>query len=175
MKGTITRCLAMMVKSKRGSEAWRAIVAGANPGDDLPMLELVSSDVDDGLVERLLAETCREMRMTQQEAYDAFGEYWCCEYAPQVYRSVMNRFKSAEEMILALDHVHVAVTASMERAHPPRFDYRRKDAKTLVVDYKSSRKMLGLYVGLVRGVGKYFRQPLKVVVVGSNQVEITFS
>jgi hypothetical protein len=174
MKGTITRCLAGLVRSKAGDQAWRDIVRAADAGDAEYLLELAGSDVDDALVVRLLHAAKTRLGLEEQATYDAFGEYWCCSYAPTVYAAVYGRFTSARDMILGLDRVHVDVTASMARARPPRFEYAWRDDKTLIVFYKSHRRLAPLYVGLVRGVGKYFKEDLRVTLEASNRVRIDF-
>jgi hypothetical protein len=86
----------------------------------------------------------------------------------------MRRFKSARELLLGLDHVHVEVTAMMTNARPPRFDYRWASDRVLIVTYKSHRDLLPLYMGLAWGVGKYFKEPLDVSRTGPDLVRIEF-
>jgi hypothetical protein len=175
MKGTITRCLAMLVRSKASEATWKAIVKDSDCGDSAALLELATADVNDAVVGRLLANTCKHMKLTPEQAYDAYGEYWCCEYAPKLYGATVRRFKGAREMILGLDEVHVEVTATMDKARPPRFEYEWKNDKTLVVKYKSPRQMVDLYVGLVRGVGKHFKEKLSARKISPDKVEIVFA
>jgi hypothetical protein len=78
-------------------------------------------------------------------------------------------------MILGLDGVHVEMTRSISNARPPRFVYKWRDDKTLHVEYKSHRNLIEVYAGLARGVGKYFKEPLKVRVLGPQSVEIEFA
>jgi hypothetical protein len=172
MKGTITKCLAQLVRSRGGEAAWRSIVSDANGGAEL--LEFISADVDDAVVVRLLTSTCKILRLDEEALFDAFGEYWCCTYAPDVYPSMMSRFKNARAMIVGMDAVHVAVTSTMANARPPRFAYSWKDAKTLLVRYTSSRNMVNLYVGLVRGVGIHYQESLRVTKLSETDVEIVF-
>jgi hypothetical protein len=67
------------------------------------------------------------------------------------------------------------MTQTMKDARPPRFDYLWIDDHTLEVTYKSHRHLLGVYMGLARGVGKRFGEPLKVFAVDSDRVRIEFS
>jgi hypothetical protein len=174
MKGTITRCLAALVRKRGGPNAWDDVVRAAAAGEAEFMLELAGADVEDDLVLRLFKHSAERLRMTDQQIFDAFGEHWCVDYAPKVYASIVGRFQSAREMILGLDRVHVVVTATMARARPPRFEYAWSDERTLLVTYKSKRSLVGLYMGLARGVGKLFNERLVVSPDGTNRVRIVF-
>ncbi len=63
----------------------------------------------------------------------------------------------------------------MENAHPPRFEYDWKDDKTLILKYKSQRGLIDILVGLIKGVGKYYKEDLKVSKISSDKVQIVFS
>jgi hypothetical protein len=62
----------------------------------------------------------------------------------------------------------------MKNAHPPRFDYTWKNEKTLIMHYKSQRGLIDFAVGLIKGVGKFYHENLRVAKVGSDQIEIVF-
>src|SRR5262245_27130860 len=149
MKGTITKCLAELVENRFGREKWDAIVRDAKIDAQTAVdLTLPASDVDDAAAGRLLESTGRVLGIPFQQAADAFGEYWCCTYAPRVYKVPVEKWKDARHAILSLDEVHVRVTATMKNARPPRFEYHWLDKDTLEVTYKSHRKLLAVYVGL---------------------------
>lgn len=175
MKGTITTCLAEMVEKKHGSAAWAQIVeeAEVDPKTARHLL-LPVSDIDDAVVGRLLSATCSVLGVTLEQAADAFGEYWCCTYAPKVYKPVVDKLKSARQAILALDGIHVRMTSMMENASPPRFDYAEIDERTVEVTYKSKRNLLPIYVGLAKGLGKYFRETVAVTVIDRDRVRLEF-
>jgi hypothetical protein len=173
MKGTITRCLGELVQSKWGDDAWRQILAKAGVVDPITLM-MPSADIDDKIAMDLLDATSAVLGVTPAQAADAFGEYWCCVYAPKVYKSIVGRFKTAREMILGLDAVHVEMTRSIPNARPPRFSYTWRDSRTLVVKYSSHRNLVHVYAGLARGVGKFYNEPLTVRTTGQT-VEIQFT
>jgi hypothetical protein len=175
MKGTITRCLAELVQERWGRDAWSNILkdAGVSPTDKTIVMPI--SDVDDRVALALLQSTSKVLKVSSQEAADAFGAYWCCTYAPKLYKTVLQRFSNAREMILGMDRVHVDLTATMPNARPPRFDYEWKSDKTLFVTYKSHRNLVEVYIGLARGVGQYFKEPLTVTQAGAHTVRIDFA
>ncbi len=174
MKGTITACLIELIGKKFGKDKWAAIVEDAKLGEHAAEFRMSPVDIPDEQVSKLLASTCKVLGMTAEQVADAFGEYWCCHYAPRVYALVYTRFKSAREMILGMDKVHVETTVSIPDAHPPRFAYTWENPSTLIVEYKSRRNLIDLYVGLARGVGKYFREDLTVTKLSPVKVKIVF-
>ncbi len=174
MKATITNCLAEMVETKFGKDKWAEIVRQAGMQAQSAALRQSSMDVPDDQVGKLLKTTCVVLGVTPEQAYDAFGEYWCCQYAPKVYWAILRRFKNAREMLLGMDAVHVDMTATIPNAQPPRFDYTWENDRVLLVDYKSKRGMLDVYIGVARGVGKYFNERLEVRKVSSTRARIEF-
>ena len=174
MKGTITKCLSEWVTAKFGADRWNEILLKGNAAEQSLILTMAVADIDDAVAVSLFGATGRVLGISGQAVADGFGEYWCCEYAPALYASIMRRFSTAREMLVGLDHVHVQVTAMMTNARPPRFDYKWENPRVLIVTYKSHRDLLPLYLGLARGVGKYFNEPLDVRTVGANLVRIEF-
>jgi hypothetical protein len=175
MKGTITKCLGDWVTAKYGKERWRDILTQANAGEKSMSITMAVADVDDKLAVALFAATGKVLGLDENQVADGFGEYWCCSYAPALYGAIIKRFHSAREMILGMDHVHVQMTRTIEQARPPRFDYRWETEKILFVTYKSQRNLVHLYIGLARGVGKYFNEHLTVSRVGPQLVRIEFA
>ncbi|MBI5478743.1 MAG: heme NO-binding domain-containing protein [Deltaproteobacteria bacterium] len=172
MKGTIIRCLDELVTSRFGGDKWKEILRETG----LPPFKLYIplQDVDDDEALRLIQSTCKVLGLSLQQAADAFGEYWMTVYAPKVYKSFLEKAKSARDFLLAMDQLHTTVTSTMANARPPHFDYEWTDPKTLHMIYKSHRNLLPLLAGLARGVGKYYGQDLEVSIVPPNRVRIVF-
>jgi len=173
MKGVIADCLSKLVNSKFGSAKWHEILSMT--GMDEQTVFLPSADVDDSSLMKLLSNTCSVLNLSLNDAADAFGMYWMNEYAPVIYSIYFKWFTSAKEFIMGMDSIHDATTKSIPNAHPPRFEFNQKDERTLLVTYKSSRSMIDFYIGLVKGVGHYFKTPLSVEKISSNQVQIRFN
>ncbi len=174
MKATITVCLAELVENKFGKDKWAAILDDAGLAAHASSYRMATYDIPDEQVGKLIASTCKVLHVTAQQAADAFGEHWCCTYAPRVYVTIFRRFKSARELILGMDKVHVDMTATIANAHPPRFNYVWDNPNTLLVEYKSKRNMIDIYTGLVRGVGLHFKEKLTVTKISPTQVRIVF-
>jgi len=49
-----------------------------------------------------------------------------------------------------------------------------KNEKALIMKYKSQRGLIDFMIGLIKGVGKFYREDLGVTKLGNDQVEIVF-
>jgi hypothetical protein len=171
MKGVIVDCLRGLVENKFGKEKWKeALELAGFPPKFIP---LSNQDIPDEDVLKLVNAVCKVLNITLTQAADAFGDYWVNEYAVRIYR-IYYKPKTAKEFLLNMDKVHQQVTKTMKNASPPRFDYEWKDDKTLIMTYKSKRGLIDFLVGLIKGVGKYYKENLRVMKLGSNKVQIKF-
>lgn len=172
MKGTIIKCLQGLVVSRFGKENWHQIceLAGFDKRDEIPVI----LDVDDAVALELFANTCSVLDLSFEETADAFGDYWSNDYAPKLYASIYARFKNARDFILAMDQVHQVLTRTIENARPPRFEYEEVGDDTLIVTYKSQRNLVDVFIGLARGLGRYFGETLRVTKLAEDRVEIVF-
>jgi hypothetical protein len=172
MKGTIVVALGEMVQQKFGKDFWREILksVGLHP----TMTVLATEDIADETVINVIKEICKRANLTMEQAADAFGEYWVNVYAPRVYQIYYLDCKSARDFITKMDDIHVASTKNIPGSKPPRFDFKWEDDNTLIMSYKSHRGLIDLMVGLIKGVGKYYKEDLRVHKISDNKVKIIF-
>ncbi|HEX4353319.1 MAG TPA: heme NO-binding domain-containing protein [Polyangiales bacterium] len=170
MKGTIVKCLEELVKTKHGDDRWQAILikTGLPPFTFFSAAEIVP----DEQVVQMLEATASVLAISLDEAMDAFGDHWSTTYAPGIYAAYFKKAKSAKELLLNLDHIHVAMTKTAG-ASPPRFTYEWRGDDHLVMHYRSPRGLVALMPGLIRGVGRYYREAITVTLIG-NEVHVTF-
>lgn len=172
MKGIIPICLKDMIMEKYGSEKWEECLK--NLGADADISFLATSDVHDGQVMKLIDAACKALGISVQQAADAFGEYWVCIFSQKIYSSYYRMYKNAREFLLAMDKVHFDTTKTIENSSPPRFDYEWKNNRTLIMTYNSKRNLIDFAVGLVKGVGKHYRERIEVSKVRDNKIQIVF-
>jgi heme-NO-binding protein len=103
---------------------------------------------------------------------EAFGDFWSTTYAPSIYGAYFKKAKGAKDLLLNLDHIHVVMTKTAG-ASPPRFRYEWRGERHLIMHYDSPRGLVALMPGLIRGVGRYFRENLTVS-VKANEVHVVF-
>ena len=82
--------------------------------------------------------------------------------------------KTAKDFLLNMDKIHEATTRTVPDARPPKFQYKWKDDKTLIMIYNSQRNLMPFLLGLIKGVGKYYNTNLQVNQLSSKEVEIKF-
>lgn len=172
MKGVIALCLKEMVCKNFGQDKWDSACHGAGMKGNELILPL--SDVDDKAVLTLVNEVCGVLGINLQQAADAFGDYWVNVYSQKMYKSYFKN-KTAREFLLDMDKVHIMVTKEMKNAHPPRFTFEWEDPNTLKMNYLSERGLVDFLVGLVKGVGKYYNEPLVVNKVSDSAVRVKFN
>ena len=172
MKGSIINCLSDLVKDNFGEHKWKEIVqlTGENPKTAI----IATSDIDDKTAFKLIENTCKVLNLTKQQACDAFGDYWVNTYAPKIYSMYYTKFKNAKQFIMGMDKVHETVTKNMLNARPPRFTFEEVDENTVIVSYISTRNMIDFYIGLVKGVGKYFNTPISIKKISEEKVKLVF-
>jgi len=171
MKGTIAVCMKEMAQHRFGLAVWKQALARA--GFPESRLFVTSEDLPDAKIIDLFNALAEIAGRPVAAVMEAFGEHWSSDYAPRVYRAYYRTAKSARELLLNLDHVHVVMTRSSEGGSPPRFRYETISDKLLIMHYESNRGLVDLMPGLIRGVGKYFNENLTVTVKG-NAVHIRF-
>ena len=170
MKGTIVKCLEELVRKNYGDDSWKAILADAGQGNKM---FLASMDVPDSDAVMLLGSTSKILKISQEQAFEAFGNYWSTVYAPSLYPIYFQKAKGAREFLLGMHSVHETVTRTVKNATPPHFTYDDSDPKKLVMTYSSPRGLVALMPGLVRGVGAYYKERVDVRTVG-NSLHISF-
>jgi hypothetical protein len=171
MKGTVVICMRELVVANFGAPAWQRVLETA--GVDPATLFMPLSDVDDAVVFRLVESVCKVGGLTMQQALEAYGDFWVNTYTRRIY----TRFfacSSAREFILKLADVHTTMTKEMPEARPPRFTYDWSDETRLRVHYASTRGLVDLVVGGLKGIGRYFGEALEVTKLSPTTVEVRF-
>ena len=172
MKGVILACLSQLVSENFGDQKREEIMNAC--GLDARKKFIATEDVPEDVAMKMLWTTCEVLGISLEQAAEAFGDYWVNVYAPNIYRVYYRNVDSARDFLLKMDDVHVKTTKSMENAMPPRFEYEWEDDNTLVMTYKSSRNLIDICIGLVKGVGKHFGEDLKVTKLSNDKLRIVF-
>lgn len=172
MKGTVAVCLKETIHKKGGARTWNEVLAGAGIAPDT--IFTMAEDVPDESIVALMESSARVMGWTLQQTFDEFAEYWMLEYGPRVYVAFFDGKKSAREFLETMDNVHIVVTNTMPNARPPRFRYEYVGERTMIMHYSSHRGMIDVMTAFIRGVGKYYKEDLKITKLGSDRVQIDF-
>lgn len=172
MKGVIAQCLAELVKEKFGESNWEDALEKS--GLDRKTSFLATQDINDGDVLKVIDSTCKVLNISLTQAAEAFGDYWVNKFAPRIYSAYYSNASSSKEFLLKMDSVHSMATRTIPNAHPPRFEYIEQDDGSLIMVYKSQRGLIDFFIGLLKGVGKYFNENLEITKLDNERVKITF-
>jgi len=172
MKGTIVKCVQELVIEKFGAEKWAECLRASGVQDTRTFT--TNEDIPDKDFPAIFKAVALTTRMNATHLMDEFGEHWSTVYAPREYSFYFNQAKSTREMLLKLDQIHIMSTRTVPSAHPPHFRYEWQGENHLVMHYESARGMAAFMPGLIRGLGKHFKDnPL--VTLDGNAVHIELS
>jgi hypothetical protein len=171
MKGTIVKCLEDMTTKRFGGAKWKESLTKAGMKADRSFRTL--EDIPDTDVMGLFKGIAGATSLPLEQVMEAFGEHWSSIYAPTLYGAYFAKAKTTRELLLELDKIHEIVTRTMKLARPPRFHYEWRGDKHLIMRYESTRGLVALMPGLIRGLGKYYKENLQVSLTG-NEVHVNF-
>ncbi|MFH1459760.1 MAG: heme NO-binding domain-containing protein [Candidatus Omnitrophota bacterium] len=173
MKGVFIKCLSDLIHEKYSKNQWEEILIKCGINSETNFI--VTQDIKD--IEALgIIEVAREvLKLSAEELAELFAQYWINVFAPTMYSIYFQKARNAREFLLKMDEVHQRTTRNLPNAHPPRFEYKEIDKKTLIMKYKSYRGLMHFFVALVKAVGTYYKEELKVRQISGNKVEIIFS
>ena len=172
MKGVIAACISELVKAKFGEDKWKNILRRSGLDENLTVTSM--SDIEDKTIFSIVDSICKELNVPKQTVCDEFGAYWVNTYAKRIYGAYYMNIKSAKDFILKMDEIHVKTTKNIANSRPPRFDIEHVNDNTIIVTYKSSRNMIDFYIGLVKGVGIYFKKTIGIKKISEQKVQLTF-
>ncbi|MBF0359880.1 MAG: heme NO-binding domain-containing protein [Oligoflexia bacterium] len=171
MKGIIVLCLKDMVEKYLSTQAWNEISQ-----EIIPDTQVITStsNIEDSKVLDIIKEMCSRMNITAQQAADAFGDYWVNVYSQKMYAGMYKMHKDAKTFLTSLDKIHAICTNNIADAHPPQFICKESDNNSMFMTYISERGLVDIFIGLVRGVGKYYKEKIDISKEGPDKIKITF-
>jgi hypothetical protein len=173
MKGVIPLALREMILKQFGAEKWKEVLHKAGMAQE-PLL-LAVGDVEDPVVLKMVHSVCQVLNLSLVQAADAFGDYWVNVYSQKAYRRYYEKCKNAKEFLLQLNSIHQTATQNLPGARPPQFEFQPEGDQALVLTYKSPRGMIDFAVGLIKGVGHFYHENLRITKIAANKVRVVFS
>jgi hypothetical protein len=171
MKGTILTCMKELVESRHGASTWQQVCAHAKVSPTRPVMPF--SEIPDEDIFAVVGGICAALGVTQVQALDAFADYWCCVYAPRLYKTYFEGKKNTREFVLGINEMHARVTKQM-KASPPHFVLEWKDQRTLVMTYQSKRPLIDLAAGMLRATGRYYGEDVQVKKLDDTHLQVAF-
>ena len=154
MKGIVFTTFNDMVEKEAGIDVWESVLAAVDPEsggiytavEDFPDSELMS----------MVAELSRQIDTPQTELIEAFGEYLFHALTTKhpafadEEPDFLNFLKSIDDVI------HKEVKKLYQNPNLPSLKWEQPDPQTLIIFYRSPRKLCALAVGLIRGAAEHY-------------------
>jgi hypothetical protein len=163
MYGMVNKAVEDMICRNYGAPTWERIKKQAEVDVDV---FLSNESYPDEITYRLVAAASEILRTPAASILEGFGEHWVLHTAQEGYGALMRAAGgSLPEFLSNLPNFHNRVAMIFPNLQPPRFECTDIAACSLRLHYFSRRQGLEPFVvGLVRGLGKMFRTPVKVEV-----------
>ena len=172
MKGVFVLALKELTTQKAGLAKWQEAFGRAGFGMREVILPI--TEVDDTACKRLIGALCIVLRLTITELGEMFGMFWMTVYVPRIFSLYFKNIRSAREFILRLDNIHQSTGNFTPNARPPRFACTEQDQQTILIKYTSHREMIEFVIGLLYGLGAYYKEELVITPVGNSTVRVVF-
>ena len=174
MKGTIHYCIEEAIIKKYGEEKWHEILNACGYSNDFTFVTKIRDDIDELKSFMLFTKCAKTLKIKLSDVFDLFGEYWSCDYAPELYGAFYAGISSTKNAIDKLDWVHHMVTKNIPNAQPPRFDYNWINEHEVILSYKSNRGLMDLLISLIKGLNKYFNDACRITKLTDHELKLEF-
>jgi predicted hydrocarbon binding protein len=119
-------------------------------------------DYPDTEIESLLKAIETKTGIGREDALHSFGLYMF-ENLKLKFGAIIDPFESAKELLANVDNViHHEVMKLYPNKSLVVFEYEDTSAETLIMVYKSKRKMCSLATGLIHAVGNHFETKINI-------------
>ncbi len=160
MKGIINKGIQEFVISEYGDDLWELVKEEAECRE--PFF-IISEDYPDESTLALVHAISENTERTPEEVMRAFGKFWVLNTGKDTYHTYYQLAgRSPKEFLLNLNAVHAHVTRKTVNAHPPQFDCEERPDGSLIIKYRSERRLCQILYGLIQGVGALFEQELEI-------------
>jgi hypothetical protein len=171
VKGCIINCLKESIINNYGKDKWEDIAIAI----ELPPIIIDSINIDDALFIEALNYAQPLLNISWEDLFVMFAEQWIFSYAHTIgFAYFLNKHKTSRDALFEMDKIHKVVTINMIGSKPPSFKCVWLDDNTLLMDYFSERDLIDMAVALIKALGKYYNDHLKIEKVDGNRLEIKF-
>lgn len=163
MVGLIQKILFDMILDVGGEDKLAEIKKLANlPTDRAFQINLVYSDEE---WQRLLTATLKVLNLTQEQAEDAYSEYFCKD-AIKRFPVWFNSCKNSYEFLLIQPTIHncfaTGVADQKDRSAINDKFKVEKLPNEIITYYYSHNKLCGLYKSLARWIARYYKDEITI-------------
>lgn len=170
MKAVIFNCIRDLVRDKFGADVYKEVAHKVGLDDKI---YLNNVDIDEVNFKNIIDELSKTLKLSVNQIYDAFGDYWTNVFSQKYFKSYYKAYKNAKEFLMAMDKIHINVIKTYGGSTPPRFSFEDHGNK-IVINYTSKRNLIDLLVSLVKGTAKYYNDKITVNKIDSKKIEVEF-
>ena len=157
MKGVVFNILEEMVLESHGMMVWNEILDNAQEATGV---YTAGKSYPDSHLFELISLISNKLETPVEQLISHFGEF--------MFKELVKRhptFTEAEPTLRSFLHsienvIHAEVKKLYESPNLPQFNYIDKEDGSLIMQYRSERKLCILAEGLIRGASIYYEQPI---------------
>ena len=173
MRAVIFNCIRDLVRDKFGADIYKDVAKNVGLEDKMYLNSLNNLDMNDNTFKKLIDELSKVTKLSVNQIFDAFGDYWVNVFTQKYFKSYYRPFKNAKDFLMAMDRIHLNIADLYGGSTPPRFSFEENGNK-LIMHYNSQRNLIDLLISLVKGVAKYYNEKINVYKRDDKTVEVEF-
>ena len=160
MYGLVNKAVEQLVQRQFGEDKWMEIKNKAGVDSNFVAMGSYPDEVTFSLV----AAASEVLGSPPEAILEAFGEHWIQFTVDEGYGEMMAMYGSSVfEFLNNMNSLHSQIRLSFPELRPPVISCEELPNGELLVNYESEREGLApMLVGLLTGLGKRFKTPVKV-------------
>ena len=159
MHGIIHLELKKFVLATHGSDVWNSLVESAGlVGKRYP----AKRAYEDSELLALVSSASEALCTPVDDILESFGEFIAPDLISLYSAHVNPSWKTLDFLENAEGAIHHVVRANEPESTPPRLIARRQSSTSIVIEYRSDRKMCALARGIVRGVAEKYGESVDI-------------
>lgn len=158
MKGIIYNHLEEFITQALGDDAYESIVSECSLITQEPFIG-PGIYPDEDLV-AIVVKAAERMRQPVPALLKIFGRFIFPRLAEK-FPNFVAKFSNSKDFLKTVDWLHVTEVKKLyENATPPRFYYTEPSNDSLIMVYRSSRKLCPMIEGMLEAVSDHFKTPI---------------
>jgi hypothetical protein len=158
MHGIIFGELKKLVDTRVGGDAWRELLKEAGLGAKVYM---PVTEYPDAEAVSILGALSRRTGKSTRDLFEEFGEYIAPDLLALYRHMVKPEWRTLELLENTEDTIHRVVRIRNPGARPPELKTTR-DGEEVLITYTSTRRMCGVAIGIVRGLGRHYAEEIEI-------------
>jgi predicted hydrocarbon binding protein len=160
MHGVIFSALKKFCGARLGASAWEKVLQHSNMAG---RLFLTADSYPDGDALALIDAICRVTHADRSVVLEDFGDFLAPELMTMYAALIRSEWRTFDLLLNTENTIHRIVRMRDKGARPPQLRCEANDEHQLTIYYTSERRLCALAIGLIRGVGRHYGEPVSIV------------